>query len=83
MAFGFVAWRNLATQVEKYVTKGSLVLVSGRLSVGTYTDKENRKQTGVEIVALDVRFLDQKPKTGTATQVEQLDTEADLEAKAA
>src|SRR5437763_7377082 len=57
-----VAWRSLATQVEKYVKKGSLVLVSGRLSVDTYTDKQNQKQTGVEIVALDVRFLDQKPK---------------------
>lgn len=30
-----VAWRNLATQVEKYVKKGSLVLVSERLSVNT------------------------------------------------
>ena len=57
-----VTWRSLATQVEKYVKKGSLVLVSGRLSVDTYTDKLNQKQTSVEIVALDVRFLDQKPK---------------------
>lgn len=57
-----VAWRSLATQVEKYVNKGSLVLVSGRLSVDTYTDKQNQKQTGVEIVALDVRFFDPKPK---------------------
>jgi single-strand DNA-binding protein len=32
-----VAWRNLATQVEKYVRKGSQVLVSGRLSVDIYT----------------------------------------------
>jgi single-strand DNA-binding protein len=54
-----VAWRTLATQVEKYVTKGSLVLVAGRLLVETYTDRQNQKQTGVEVVALDVRFLDQ------------------------
>src|SRR5947207_1896906 len=57
-----VAWRSLATQVEKFVKKGSLVLVAGRLSVDTYTDRQNQKQTGVEIVALDVRFLDQKIK---------------------
>ncbi len=62
--------------MEKYVNKSSLVLVSGRLSVDTYTDKQNQKQTGVEIVALDVRFLDQKPKTGTEAQAEQSSTEA-------
>jgi single-strand DNA-binding protein len=66
-----VTWRCLATQVEKYVKKGSLVLVSGRLSVATYTDKANRKQTGVEIVALEVRFLDQKPKEDNKPQAEQ------------
>jgi len=62
--------------------KSSLVLVSGRLSVDTYTDKQNQKQTGVEIVALDVRFLDQKPKPGIEPQAEQLgaDIAADSEA---
>ncbi len=76
MWLSVVAWRTLATQVEKYVNKGSLVLVSGRLSVDTYTDKQNQKQTGVEIVALDVRFLDQKPKVGTEPQAEQPSPEA-------
>jgi single-strand DNA-binding protein len=77
-----VAWRSLATQVEKYVRKGSQVLVSGRLSVDTYMDKENHKQTGVEIVALDVRFLDQKPKEDKQPQTEQpsADTAADGQA---
>ncbi len=68
MWLSVVAWRNVATQVEKFVKKGSLVLVSGRLSIDTYTDRQNQKQTGVEIVALDVRFLDQKPKEGTYEQ---------------
>jgi single-strand DNA-binding protein len=71
MWLSVVAWRNLATQVEQYVHKGSLVLVAGRLSVDTYTDKQNQKQTGVEIVALDVRFLDQKPKSGTEAQAKE------------
>jgi single-strand DNA-binding protein len=78
-----VAWRSLATQVEKYVKKGSLVLVAGRLSIDTYTDKQNHKQTGVEIVALDVRFLDQKPKTGTEPQAEQQSSEAAADSQAA
>ena len=66
-----VMWRQLATQVERFVKKGSLVLVAGRLSIDTYTDKQNQKQTSVEIVALDVRFLDQKPKTRTEAQVKE------------
>ncbi len=78
-----VAWRNLATQIEKYVKKGLLVLVAGRLSVDTYTDKENRKQTSVEIVALDVRFLDQKPKTGTEAQAKELTSETAPDGQAA
>lgn len=75
MWLSVVTWRSVATQVEKYVKKGSLVLVSGRLLVDTYTDKENHKQTGVEIVALEVRFLDQKPKEDKQ-QTEQPSSEA-------
>ncbi len=78
-----VAWRNLATQVEKYVNKGSLVLVAGRLSIDTYTDKQNQNQTGVEIVAFDVRFLDQKPKTGTEGQVKEPSAETAADGQAA
>ncbi len=48
--------------------KGSLVLVSGRLSVDTYTDKHNQTKTSVEVVALDVRFLDKKVKEDTEVQ---------------
>ena len=83
MWLSVVAWRTLATQVEKYVKKGSLVLVSGRLSVDTYTDKQNQKQTGVEIIALDVRFLDQKPKTGTEAQAEHPSTDTAADGQAA
>ena len=63
-----VAWRKLAEQVSVYVNKGSLVLVSGRLSVDTYTDKQNQEKTGVEIVASEVRFLDKKVKEDTEDQ---------------
>src|SRR5512142_2394296 len=83
MWLSVVAWRSLATQVEQYVKKGSLVLVAGRLSVDTYTDKQNQKQTGVEIVALEVRFLDQKPKTGTEEQAKEPSTETATDGQAA
>ncbi len=83
MWLSVVAWRSLATHVEKYVKKGSLVLVSGKLSVDTYINKDNQKQTGVEIVALDVRFLDPRPKGEQQPQEEYPNGQAAREAKAA
>lgn len=65
------AWRSLAEQVSTYVKKGSLVLVSGRLAVHTYTDKTNVERTEVEVIASEVRFLDQKPQTPEQTQEPQ------------
>ena len=52
-----VCWRQLAEQVSKIVKKGSLVLVSGRLSVRSYTDKEQKERTAVEVIASTVQVL--------------------------
>ena len=58
-----VSFKKLAEQVSTYVKKGALVLVSGRLSISTYTDKANLEKTAVEILANDVIFLTPKPAT--------------------
>lgn len=55
-------WRDLADQVQKFVTKGALVLVSGRLAVRKYTDKAGVEQTSVEVVASTVELLARKAK---------------------
>jgi single-strand DNA-binding protein len=55
-------WRDLADQVQKLVTKGALVLVSGRLAVRKYTDKTGTEQTSVEVVATTVQLLEPKAK---------------------
>ena len=52
-----VAWDKLAEQVEKVVRKGSLVLVSGRLAISTYTDKEQKERTSVDVIAHTVQAL--------------------------
>src|SRR6266704_2831484 len=54
MWFTVVSFKKLAEQVRSFVKKGALVLVSGRLSLRTYTDKQNAEKTGVEIVANEV-----------------------------
>lgn len=57
------AWRGLAEVVEKYVRKGSRVMVDGPLSIRQY--EHNGKQgTSVEIDARDLVLLD-PPNTNT------------------
>lgn len=46
-----VAWRNLADLAEKYIRKGSQVLVVGRLSYREYTDSNGNKKYVTDIVA--------------------------------
>ena len=57
-----VSFKKLAELVQKFVKKGALVLVSGRLSISTHTDKQNQEKTAVELLANGVIFLTPKPK---------------------
>src|SRR5512135_887268 len=52
-----IAFGKLATQVSEVVKKGALVLVSGRLSVRPYTDKNNAEKQAVEVIANTVQVL--------------------------
>jgi single-strand DNA-binding protein len=54
------AWRNTAEFVEKYFSKGRMAVVSGRLQMRKWTDKEGNKRTSAEIVADNVYFGDSK-----------------------
>jgi len=59
-----VTWRKLAETVADNLSKGRLVLVEGRLQVGTtYTDREGIQRKSFDIVADVVRFLDRKKET--------------------
>ncbi len=61
-----VAWRQLAENVAKYFSKGRLAVVSGRLQIRSWTDKEGEKRFSTEIVADSVYFGDSKPKSGAS-----------------
>lgn len=67
-----VAWRNTAEFVSKYFAKGRMAVVSGRLQMRKWTDKEGHKRVTAEIVADNVYFGDsKKDATGsTATAPE-------------
>ncbi len=55
-----VAWRNLASLINKYVRKGSLLYVEGAISYRQYEDKDGRKITVAEITAENLLLLDRK-----------------------
>ena len=51
-----VAWRQTGEFVSKYFTKGSMIVVSGRLQIRSWTDKEGGKRRTAEVVADNVYF---------------------------
>ncbi|MEG1790550.1 MAG: single-stranded DNA-binding protein [Oscillospiraceae bacterium] len=59
-----VAWRQTGEFVSKYFTKGSMAVVSGRLQMREWTDKENNKRISAEIVADNVYFGETKRREG-------------------
>ena len=59
-----VAWRSTAEFVSKYFTKGSMAVVSGRLQMRDWTDRDGNKRTSAEVVADNVYFGDSKRDRG-------------------
>ena len=55
-----VAWRQTGEFVSKYFTKGSMAVVSGRLQIRGWTDKDGNKRRSAEVVADNVYFGDSK-----------------------
>ncbi len=55
-----VAWRQTGEFVSKYFTKGSMAVVSGRLQMRDWTDRDGNKRTSAEVVADNVYFGDSK-----------------------
>ena len=52
--FNVVAWRQLAENISASLTKGSRVVVSGRLEQRSWETEQGEKRSIVEIVADDV-----------------------------
>ena len=55
-----VAWRSTGEFVSKYFTKGSMIVVSGRLQIRSWTDNDGNKRRTAEVVADNVYFGDSK-----------------------
>lgn len=55
-----VVWRSQAESCAKYLDKGKLCAVDGRLQIRTYEANDGKKRTVAEVVADNVRFLSPK-----------------------
>lgn len=62
-----VAWGGTADLVEKWMGKGRMVIVEGRLQMRDWTDKDGNKRRSAEVVANNVYFGDSKKDTDAYT----------------
>ena len=59
-----VAWRQTAEFVSKYFTKGSMAVVSGRLQIRDWTDRDGGKRRSAEVVADNMYFGESRRRDG-------------------
>ena len=55
-----VVWRKQAENVCKYLDKGSLVSVEGRLQQNSYEDRDGNRRYKLDVVADNIQFLNTK-----------------------
>jgi len=55
-----VLWRGLAELAQKYLHKGSLIYVEGRLRTRSWDDREGNKKFATEIVGDNLIMLDKR-----------------------
>ena len=59
-----VAWRGTAEFVDKYFGRGQMAVVSGRLQIRSWEDKDGNRHRNAEVVADNVYFGEQKRDAG-------------------
>lgn len=72
-----VAWRGTAEFVSKYLGKGRVAVVEGRLQIRDWQDKDGNKRRSYEVVAENVYFGDSK--TGGSDKLPEEKTFAEVE----
>jgi single-strand DNA-binding protein len=62
-----VLWRGLAELAQKYLHKGSLVYIEGRLRTRNWDDKEGHRKFATEVVGDNLIMLDKRTDGGPHT----------------
>lgn len=58
-----VTFRKLAEICGKYLAKGKLIFIEGRIQTRSWDDKEGKKHYTTEIIAINMQMLDSKGAT--------------------
>ena len=66
-----VAWRQTGEFVSKYFTKGRMIVVSGRLQVRKWKNKEGENRYSTEVVADSCYFGDSKREESSSNSYGQ------------
>ena len=72
-----VAWRQTAEFINKYFSKGSMIVVEGSLQTGSFADKNGVKRYTTDVIADQVYFAEskknaEKPQQNSSQDKEQL-----------
>lgn len=63
---GIVAFGKAGEFAEKYLKKGTKIIVTGRIQTGSYTNKDGQKVYTTDIVAEDQEFAESKGQSGSS-----------------
>lgn len=72
-----VVWGKQALNCYKFLTKGSSVVVQGRLDIRNYEKKEGQKRTITEVIAENVQFAGSAPSNNN-NQPQQTEAEPEI-----
>lgn len=61
-----IAWEKTAEFMDKHFKKGSRLGISGRLQSSSYTDKEGKNRTSIDVVVEAVDFCESKNETNNS-----------------
>lgn len=60
-----VAWRQAGEFISKYFQKGSMIVVTGRLTIRSWQDKEGNKRKSAEVVVDSAYFGSSKKESSS------------------
>lgn len=61
-----VAWRQTAEFIARYFGKGRLILVTGRLQIRSYEDRDGNKRTAAEVIVNEAHFTGERRETNVS-----------------
>ncbi len=68
-----VAWGNLAEYSEKWLKKGMLVFIEGKLTHRKYQDKEGNDRYITEVKSVSIRTMEKREYSGDESNAQHMD----------